>query len=655
MSLILTSQKTSEPHAKPWNYQNYFSQTMKIAKGSKISLNHITINRNAFFSFENERIFWIYHGVTMPSREFKMRDMKDTGGDASALLQDTTATLSPQQLNNYVNYPQPVVILKGEYTIDQLVQTLQYNLNHPNAVTGGDFYRSGFWTVQAKYSTTNVFEYLSFDWDVSTNIVSNYYPPTDSFIKNYPDNNAISYDVNSRIVVGSSANWNCGEFDRFISNNKGFIKFAVASDNCIVGLSRVTQGKVWQDFAGIEYVSNGDVILDCPRNLDYFDYCVVSDNGNFKVFVLECVDGDDITEARYEMKEYTYGAYVTTYTDSTVQFIVNNNNVEISIFSQASIKATITLELKPVGNTTMQLVPKIALKGTAPFVSVSPQSNLLADTNKPIVPIPLEEGLTDYSDCNIWWICCNIWNRSVPITPLPKLKNGYLYNNWLSLAGYSSYDSDIDATDVQNAGQKITIATMQTGKFLKSFWSYDFDESLDTGIGGFKYSYKNMVSGKEYSFDPLGTVIIPYNVYNTLYHVNGNLDGAMGISSAYRQGVEYTSGSDDIIRILGNDRIALNNNDILYLRIDLGNTYTINGATSSVSKIISPIIIDRGDGGISTTLGIRTFTPERMYLDINNSDDIYINSISVSIVTKGERFAVELAPSTSASFHIIAP
>jgi len=44
-----------------------------------------------------------------------------------------------------------------------------------------------------------------------------------------------------------------------------------------------------------------------------------------------------------------------------------------------------------------------------------------------------------------------------------------------------------------------------------------------------------------------------------------------------------------------------------------------------------------------------------MYLDLNNAEDIYINSINVSIVTKGERFAVELAPSTSASFHIIPP
>jgi hypothetical protein len=81
----------------------------------------------------------------------------------------------------------------------------------------------------------------------------------------------------------------------------------------------------------------------------------------------------------------------------------------------------------------------------------------------------------------------------------------------------------------------------------------------------------------------------------------------------------------------------------------------MNGATSSVSKIISPILTDTSNAEIGTALGIRTYTPERMYLNLNNAEDLYINSINVSIVTKGERYAVELSPSTSASFHIISP
>ena len=152
-----------------------------------------------------------------------------------------------------------------------------------------------------------------------------------------------------------------------------------------------------------------------------------------------------------------------------------------------------------------------------------------------------------------------------------------------------------------------------------------------------------------------GTVIIHYSLKTSLYHVKGTLDGAIGITPKFRKGVEEDVGGNQVIQILGSNRIALNNNDILYVRIDLGNGYTMNGATSSVSKIISPILTDTADAEIGTSLGIRTYTPERMYLDLNNAEDLYINSINVSIVTKGERFAVELAPSTSASFHIIPP
>ena len=99
----------------------------------------------------------------------------------------------------------------------------------------------------------------------------------------------------------------------------------------------------------------------------------------------------------------------------------------------------------------------------------------------------------------------------------------------------------------------------------------------------------------------------------------------------------------------------MTNNDILYIRIDLGNAYTMNGATASISKIISPILTDIENSGVNQSLGIRTYQPERMYLDLNNSEDLYLNSINVSIVTKGEKFARELAPSTSASFHIMTP
>lgn len=659
MSLILTSQKSNEPNSLAYNYQNYFSSTMKIAKGSKIALNHVTINRNAFFNFTENKVFFIYHGVEMPDTELKMKDMLDTNGSKNALLEDTTSVLSVKEINNYVNYPQPVVVPKGEYSVAQLVEKLEYILNNPSANYGGDFYRTGHWTVKANYNDKKVFENISFDWDTTTNDIPEAFPPDSSFIKLYDGYDNISYSESNENVATTTTDWNGGEWDRFINNHNGTFRVDIRDNNQIAGLTRVTAGETYQEYGDYVYQSNGDKILDCPRGLDFFDYAVASDaSGNFKVFILEAIqDTSGPSGGILQMVEFDYGSPVSTYTDSYVEFKVENNNVKITLFSNGAVGAIITQKLKPIGNTTYQLVPKIAIKGKV-TVALGSEPKLLSDTNKPIYPDLVAGGITDFSDCNIWHICHNIWrmgNLILTGTNITDITETYLYRMFDSIMGYSAIQSDDDAQDVQDNGQSISIADMDGFTYSGLFWSYQFDQGLNSNAGGFKYQYVEPVSGKEYTFDEGGTVIIPYGIKNSLYHVKGTLDGAIGMTPKFRKGTEETVGANQVIQILGSNRIALNNNDILYVRIDLGNGYTMNGATSSVSKIISPILTDTADADIGTALGIRTFTPERMYLDLNNAEDLYINSINVSIVTKGERFAVELAPSTSASFHIIPP
>ncbi len=658
MSLILTSQQSNQPNSLPYDYQNYFSSTMKIAKGSKIALNHVTINRNAFFNFTEQKVFFIYHGVEMPDTELRMRDMPDSTGDKNALLEDTTSVLSVKEINNYVNYPQPVVVPKGEYSVRQLTEKLEYILNNPSTNYGGDFYPAGHWTVKANYNDEKIFQNISFDWDTSTNDIVAAYPPVSSFLTKYDDYDAITYSSSAGTVSTTNTDWNCGEWDRFISNHNGTFRVNIQADNQIAGLTRVTDGEVYQEYGDYVYLSDGLRILDCPVGVDFFDYCVASVGGVFKVYVLEgIVDVDGNSGGLFQMAEYDYGTPVNTYMDSYVEFTVENNNVKIVLYSSGTIGATITNVLKPIGNTTYQLVPKIAIKGKT-TVTLGAAPKLLSDTNKPIYPDLVEDGTTDFSDCNISHICNNIWrlgDLDLDETDITDFSETYLLRMFDSIMGYSPINSDDDAQDVQANGQSIAIADMDGSTYEGLFWSYQFDETLNGNDGGFKYPYKPPIVGKEYTFDPEGTVIIHYNLKSSLYHVKGTLDGAIGITPKFRKGEEEDIGGIDKVQILGSNRIALNNNDLLYVRIDLGNGYTMNGATSSVSKIISPILTDTSNAEVGTSLGIRTYTPERMYLNLNNAEDLYINSINVSIVTKGERYAVELSPSTSASFHIISP
>jgi hypothetical protein len=661
MSLILTSQKSSEANSRAYDYQNYFSQTMKIAKGSKIALNHVTINRNAFFRFTEPKTFFIYHGVEMPSTKvFKMRDMPDTTGNKSPLLADRTASLTSREMNNYVNYPQIVVIPDGEYSLTQLCENLQYNLNNPNAIYGGDFYRTGNWTVTPNFDANNSFQNISFDWEINTNTEAEpAFPETSTFLTKYPDNNSISYDDTTQVITGGDAEWNVGEFDHFINNSDGSIRYDFSNDNIIVGLTRVTDGERYQQMSFHPY--DGGDILDCPEGIDFFDYAVSSEGGQFKIYQLhaELEEERIITgiDTRYRMKEYNYGIPVATHADAYVKFIVDNNNVKIEIYSNGEVRKTITEELKPIGNNTYQLVPKIAIKGTH-TVTLGEEPKLLSITNKPIYPTTINTGgVTDISDCNIGWICNYLWSNgfdgtSTGISTLFDLSFKFLGINYNTFISWTSGQTDEEATEVSDLGNA-TIDEMETEKY---FWSYKFDETLFTGDGGFKYAYLPFDNTKSYTFEPAGTVIIPYNTRHLFYHVIGTIDGAIGLLPRFKKGTETTVNELQVVQILGNERISLNNNDVLYIRIDLGSTYTMNGSTASVSKIISPILTDLSNVDSTTALGVRTYTPpERMYLDLNNAEDIYINSINVSIVTKDERYALDLAPSTSASFHIISP
>ena len=80
----------------------------------------------------------------------------------------------------------------------------------------------------------------------------------------------------------------------------------------------------------------------------------------------------------------------------------------------------------------------------------------------------------------------------------------------------------------------------------------------------------------------------------------------------------------------------------------------MNGATTSLTKIISPILTNISQRTTSNIAGIQHYIPnERMYLELNNGGFLNVNSIKVEFDTKSEKLAVELGPTSSASFHII--
>ena len=685
MSLLLTSQNNAV-NSRPFDYQNYFSNTFKIEKNSLIALNHVTINRNAYFNFDEEKILSFYHGVEMSGKKvIRLKDITAETGDKYALLRNNTSVLNSREINNFVNYPMVVMIDKGEYSISQLCQNLQQNLNNPTGTYGGDFHVTGFWTVTPVYNSDNEFQNIQFLWDTETRNINAEFPQDSDFQTKYEEDDGIQMiDKGAdKQINGTSGNTGTavGEIYRFINQAGGTLQFDNVDDNgTIVGLTRVTNGRDFvttsnSSFDGSNLYNLTGQNSGKTRQYDkesclMFDICVAVINGELRIFYLEATD--DNYDVKYTMKEYDYGSgsNVAIYAgDTKVKFTVSGNNIEV--FLQAYVDSrTITLTLPPTGNNTYQLIPKVVLLNeNNVLIKSGTKPKLLPDTIVPIVPTVNrgydaynKQKTTDFSNCNIGWVLENVWFAvgNYPLFPLAhtthtkdythaKLSNNYIQKNYYKLKTWTPYECDIDATTVVNNGQKVNIATMETKPY---WWSYDFDPTLNTNAGGFKYAYIEKEAGKEYIYEPKGTVIIPYNTRHLHFHCGGTIDGALGIEPRWSKGGEVTEGNNQVIKIVGTDRIALNTNDLLYIRIDLGNAYSVNGNTSSVSKIISPIITNTNTSN-DTQLGIRTFTPpERMYLKLNNSEDLYINSINVSIVNKNEEFARDLAPTTSASFHI---
>jgi len=682
MSLILTSQD-NEVNSKPNNYQNYFSSTYKIEKDSLIALNHVTVNRNAYFNFDEDKVLAFYHGIEQPSKTttFMKNYFRDDTGHPFALLQNVNVSITNNNIFNFVNYPMFVRIERGEYNIDQLCDALQTKLNNPSGEYGGDFHVTGEWAVTPQYTSNSEFSHVEFAWstkprNTDINGGTKTLPSTTEFVKNYTnnDNITIALKTGNITITGGNANANTCECNRFISHQEGSIKYFMPSsaiNGTIVGLSRVTSGKRFQTFENTQFTA-GDLAVETDIDEDellFFDICVVAIDDVYHLYYLSCEEIDE-DKYLYTMEKYEYNSPyvpVNQYTADSIEFVVDGNSYKVIIAGQTT--ETIELILPPTNNNTYQLIPKVTLKGTQ-IVTIKGDTqdnipDLLPDYIVPIVPNNNTTNVKlyhDYSNCNIGWILENQWkNKGEKTSPTAngnwlkyyfgdKANSDYLATNYSKFHTWTASDADVDSSEVHVLGNSLTIDEMKSQKY---WWSYKFDPTLNSGDGGFEYQYIPYDNTVFYLYELRGTAIIPYAVNNVNFHCGATLDGAIGIQPRYKKGDAGSDfDGDQIVVIEGTNRLALTNNDLLYIRIDLGNTYTMNGNTSMVSKIISPIITDTSVGS-TTQLGIRTYTPERMYLKLNNTEDLYINSINVSIVTKNETFARDLAPTTSASFHII--
>jgi len=681
MTLILTSQTEED---LPYNYQNHFQNTIRIEPNSEIALNHIAINRQRIYKFDNDKIFFISHSHALPEAPAYLRDVDDAAGVGD--LANEVDYLIAEDLVPFVQYPFAVIIPAGIYGMEILGQQIESSLNNPNARYGGDGWVNGAWNV-TPIENPNSKDFLGFnyDWNSNTNIDLATIPNSIHLNPLYSDFAAANFTyvegtgTLTKNAVGVDGRYDlCIVIERWMSTKLGVFELDISGvTGCgLFGLSRWTDGVslMPQDDVGFQcpaetFAGTGDTATMNAIGADFYDYVIFQDD-NLELTLYELQMSDDTGNAPYTMEEVNYvaleaqgvgrGAAATvsnTGVTFKVRFVIDNEMVAVEYSSDAGV-TWLTLsskQMKPINNYTCQMTPKVALAKNTDFCIFSP-CDFVDPKKQPIrlrpydsvTRFPLVNGAVDTSSYNHTWAFNylnsgkRIWDNN-RVTPryMPSSTGSIMEDEFNTYCKWNIFQPDYDASYV--AVPTIVFSTVNI-HFKRYWWAFTYRG----GAAGWVYDWKLNTVGIDYTF-PRGNYIIPYNMGDRFFSVKGTMDNMMGIPRFFLGDVEIVFGGKTIASIIGNKDMSVTTTDLLYVRINLGNVLTANGSNNSLSRIISPIV---ADGETSANVGLRSYVPEKMYLKLNNTSAIMMDHIRVEIVTANEIYAESLGGTTSCSFHI---
>lgn len=681
MSLILATQDESDT---PYNFINHFQNTLEIKPNSSIALNHITVNREFLLDFDEDKVFFVSHSRALPAKiPYNIRSVDPTLGGEVNILTD-------KRLLPFVGYPMPVIIPRGTYGIETFRKMLEYRLNNPTSRYGGDYWVTGSWTISTiEDAVSKETIGFNFDWNSNTNHLAAAIPGKDqvvnwqsSFTTNWtytPATGTVANTGGAGIIYDC-----CASVDGFVSTDHGHftVDCSKVTKNALVGLVRHTDGNYMLDFGMPEINYQSAVFMGFkPEDLDdqftqgynFYDYVLHIDDAAkvslYQLQIMQRLDGN--AGLYYYMEEVEYwtdpkgtgaAAQVTNAALSVYDFGLNGDEVRIDYSTDGGKTFNILShgQLKPLNNFTCQMIPKITLKEPLESVNIT-AVNLVNRIHDPVDPFlwhiggfePNPDVAFPSENLNTFWAF--MWINQYPrivVNPTntydqPVTSNCFMRDDLRKYMPFDAYSIDYDAQVAMPPGKRYTVTDTGVGGAIHdSWWAFDY-----TAVGQFfDFNFQNQIAAKDYIF-PGGNNIISYNCLGRFFNCLPTTNNCLGIPRPFFNDVEFNAAGNFLARIVGDKDFATTANDILYIRVNIGDTLTANGATSSLSKIISPIV---ATGENAPENGIRTYLPtERLYLKLHNTNTIFMNNIRVEIVTDKERWARELAGTTSCSFHII--
>jgi len=619
MSLLITEQREKTAD-QSFSYRNNISNGFIVEPNSEIALVNSTINRGGLLNISKERKLYVFWGNPLPDKEIKY---KDDQGDI------TNEVVPNEEKLPTKDHPWEIVIPIGAYTATRFAKTVQDSLNnqcpHPafgnlEKRFGASADTIGHFTCTLKLNSVN--EFKGFKIGISSEQFNHGANAT------YPDDKveriAGSSGSYSGGVLKSGAGDNFTSMFQFLEpihpSDGGFkftIKGSEIAKNWIIGLVRNNNKGLSMplnkngvsnfdyNILTAQYGQKYDGSIFDPAGADFFDYCLVGNGTDIRLYYLHYSDDID----RYTMKEVEYWnkavfngasdfANVVTVgnSDTPIEFYVAHENIIVKLGG----KGLSSGQLAAVGTANYSLYPKALIGGmSAAGITINGCSRI--------------QGWDSRKDLSVAY-------HSDPI------KHKILRNSdyWRSL-----YVKGIIFDMDQN-----------TEEIPAGLWITDYRNSISKSGQVFNVDFNTKQR----------IVLISGNMTGVLYDVEGNISGFLGMER-YEDEPDTDTTTSNIYETARNRVPELNSNNNVHVRINDLEMKTLNGMTASFSRIVGSVPRHMRTGIISS--GLLFHEPQNLiFLDLHNKEKMIINSIQIDMVNSNETYAEDLGDYTSNTFLI---
>ena len=599
---------------RPFSYFNNLQDTFKIPKNSEIAVQSIKINKEGnFHTNARNNQFYIFHGEDLDDVTNNNINLTTSTTSYGFVTNDEGEQSFSANVDDFAGFVQKA-FRRATYLPNNQVSvtnTSGTQVTVKRNSSGVDF--EGFKFSFTGHNSSNNGNNIPHEWIVGEGGQLGHpfgYNSGTGFLQNNDNTDQVE-------LIGTNypLSLTNGSYKVSIHGHGGT---SARSEEWAIGLTRCTRTKqidVNGSFPNVAPTGEEDPELEAPiyySDTEFFDYVIRNEedgNGSFKIKLFHSTyDGDEL-----EMTEMDYRTAlgIANYIDtngsniSQVGFTINNERVAVKVYNAGAGPGTgwITLvsgtnvnasrNLKPVNQCCWNLYPKILLPPSAEvkierFEGIAIDGHVYGSETLNPVTNRYEQNHCD------WWATCV--NTDQEQNLCQSVDNRYMIETGNTTA-YSQFG--LNASGLVN--KDIVLVLTKSEKYTPSWFANTQDI--------FGFSNRGIV-------DQTSSPILQLN---PIFFESDNVP-------------------------------IVTSNNSLFVRLKNMTFNSVNFSKSSLSKILYHL--PRFDNSGAEVGGLFFEPSERVYLKLNNIDDLFINDIEVEIVNSDEKLATNLTGKTIVCFHI---